>query len=84
MSGGLYRYYQGNWWETKVALYLKKNSLILCESDLGAGHPLGQCCLRSRERCRSGSKSEAGRSEATVAATSTSKEAAEADTVDCP
>ena len=56
MSGGLYRYYHGNWWETKVALYLKKNSLILCESDLGAGHSLGQCCLRSRERCKSGSK----------------------------
>ena len=40
MSGGLYRLCHDNWWETKVALYLKENSLILCESDLGAGHPL--------------------------------------------
>ena len=57
MSGGLYRCCHGNWWETKVALYLKKNSLILCETDLGAGHPLGQCYLRSFKRGRSGSKS---------------------------
>ena len=42
MSGERYRCYHSNWWETKVALYLKKNSLILCESDLGPGHPLGQ------------------------------------------
>ena len=56
MSGGLYRFCHDNWWETKEALYLKKNSQILRESDLGAGHPLGQCCLRSREICRSGSK----------------------------
>ena len=56
MSGGLYRCCHGNWWETKVALYLKKNSLILCESDLGAGHLLYQCCLRIHETGRSGSK----------------------------
>ena len=37
MSSGMYRCCHGNWWETKVALYLKKNSLILCKSDLGAG-----------------------------------------------
>ena len=56
MSGGLYRFCHDNWWETKVALYLKKNSLIMCKNDLGADHPLGQCCLRSRKRCRSGRK----------------------------
>ena len=44
MSSGLYRLYHDDWWETEVALNLKKYGLILCESNLGSGHPLSQCC----------------------------------------
>ena len=44
MSSGLYRLCHTDWWETKVALNMKEYGLILRESDLVLGHPLGQCC----------------------------------------
>ena len=42
MSSGLYRLCHADWRETEVAMYLKKYGLIMRESDLGSGHPLGQ------------------------------------------
>ena len=52
MRSGLCRLCHADWRETEVDLNLKKHGVILRESDLGSGHPLGQfyeCIQNSQE-----------------------------------
>ena len=47
MSSGLCRLCHADWRKTEVAQNPKKHGMILRESDLDSGHPLGQRCLSS-------------------------------------